>query len=317
MRRAVGLAAILALSVLLMFPALSSSDEGPSDDAESAPTTQIRSLQPAAGPAAPWWGITVDTVDHLDSTIAAIAALPAAPVVRLVFDLDQDPASYTDAVTQLSEHAVVLAQVVDSSDFTSITNDQYLDRFRTYVAIFGNRIPLWEIGNEVNGEWLGDPAAVVKAISGADQIVRAKGLTSVLTLYYNPQCADDATHEMFNWAEQQLTPSFRNSLPYVLLSYYPSQCNNYWPDAATWQRTFSKVSTLFAQAKLGIGEVGISDDSGSVAAKADLANRCYGMRVPNDRYIGGCFWWYFAEDAVPHNGNQFWAALAANMTTDR
>ena len=233
MGRATGAVAMMMLSVLLVLPsACSSPDPEPAPSAPSAPAAAgeptaheppVTAAQAPAtsapnsaapGPAAPWLGITVDTTDHLDTTIAAIAALPVAPVVRMVFDLDQDPASYNEAVTRLAQHATVMAQVVDSSDFTSITGEQYLDRFRTYVGMFGDRIPLWETGNEVNGEWLGDPAPVVAAITGADQIVRERGLTSVLTLYYNPHCADDAGHDMFAWAEQQLTSNFRNSLPY-------------------------------------------------------------------------------------------------------
>jgi hypothetical protein len=267
----------------------------------------------SAQPPVPWWGLTVDSIDNLDGTVAAIAALPVPPVVRLVFDVGEDPASYRSAVTRLSEHADVMALVVDSSDFAALTVDEYLARFRSMVSLYGDQIDLWEIGNEVNGEWLGRPADVVQAITGAEQIVRAQNLTPVLTLYYNPQCADDPAHEMFTWVEQQLSSDFRDGQPYVLLSYYPDQCGNRWPDAATWQSTFDRVGTLFPHALVGIGEVGISDDHASAADKVNLVNSCYGLHIQSDRYVGGCFWWYFVEDAVPHAGNPVWNALVKNM----
>src|SRR6478735_5188680 len=96
---------------------------------QSAPAADPASPGAAVGgaasaqPPAPWWGLTVDSIDNLDSTVAAIAALPVPPVVRLVFDVGEDPASYRSAVTRLSEHADVMALVVDSSDFASLTVD--------------------------------------------------------------------------------------------------------------------------------------------------------------------------------------------------
>jgi hypothetical protein len=49
----------------------------------------------------------------------------------------------------------------------------------------------------------------------------------------------------------------------------------------------------------------------------DLLNRCYGLQIEYARYLTGCFWWYFVEDAVPNEGNPIWDALAHNMTADR
>ncbi|MBV8386237.1 MAG: hypothetical protein JO155_05540, partial [Acidimicrobiia bacterium] len=28
-------------------------------------------------------------------------------------------------------------------------------------------------------------------------------------------------------------------------------------------------------------------------------------------YAGGCFWWYYAEDALPYRGNAIWQAINA------
>src|SRR6185436_19069797 len=109
-----------------------------------------------------------------------------------------------------------------------------------------------------------------QAITGAERIVRARNLTPVLTLYYNPGCSEDSAHDMFNWAQQQLSPQFRSSLPLVLLSYYPDQCENLWPDQKMWEQTFDRVGSLFPHAFLGIGEIGISHGVGTAAAKVNL-----------------------------------------------
>ena len=282
--------------------------------AVSAGNSSAVGSQQTPAPHTWWWGITVDSIEELRDTVTAVADLPVAPVVRVVFDLGEDPDSYVDAVTRLAEHAELMALVVDSSGFAELTGADYLTRFTAYVSRFGDQISLWEIGNESNGEWLGESSNVVAAVTGADLIVRQRGLTSVLTLYYNPNCAQDAGHDMFTWARDQLTPEFRESLPYVLLSYYPDECNGFWPDRASWQQTFDRVGDLFPNAEVGIGEVGISDDTGSTADKVDLLNHCYGLRVDSARFLGGCFWWYFVEDAVPTADNPVWNALAQNMT---
>jgi hypothetical protein len=103
-----------------------------------------------------------------------------------------------------------------------------------------------------------------------------------------------------------------SGLDYVTISYYPSDCNNYWPTAAVWQNVFDRLHAMFPQAKLAFGEAGQSADSLTQSAAVMLFDKYVAVNVVGDNYVGGYFWWYWAEDAVP-KGNAFWTGFAAAM----
>ena len=62
------------------------------------------------------------------------------------------------------------------------------------------------------------------------------------------------------------------------------------------------------RAKLGIGECGTTRSE----AKSEFIHRYYGPSVPEPRFIGGQFWWYFVTDMVPAS-KPLWSELAAAM----
>ena len=64
--------------------------------------------------------------------------------------------------------------------------------------------------------------------------------------------------------------------------------------------------------RLGFGEVG-THQGDPAAAKLATLNRYYRLRIGVPGYIGGCFWWYYAEDMLPYRHNPLWHALAADM----
>ena len=167
------------------------------------------------------------------------------------------------------------------------------------------------MGNEVNGEWVGPPAAEMARVTTAYDIVkRAQGVTA-LTLYYNPNCYEKKANELWTWlANGNVPPALASGLDYVFISYYPSDCNGYWPSAAEWQSVFDRLHAQFPQARLGFGESGDSSDKLTPSADAALWSNYVDVKVQGDNYIGFYGWWYWAEDAVPYTGNAFWHAFA-------
>jgi len=161
----------------------------------------------------------------------------------------------------------------------------------------------------VNGEWVGSTAREVAKITDAYDSVTAVGGTTALTLYYNPNCWTKRSHEMFTWAQANIPSSIKAGVDEVLISYYPDDCNDFWPTQAGWQSVFDQLHAMFPNARLGFGESGISTDRGSAAAKAALLTKYYTLHIAGDDYLGGYFWWYYAEDAVPYEGNAVWNAL--------
>ena len=75
-----------------------------------------------------------------------------------------------------------MGELVDSSDMTRYTRQQYHDRTAQYLSALGNQAEIWEIGNEVNGKWTGECSGVSAKIYDALQQVHAAGKRTELTL---------------------------------------------------------------------------------------------------------------------------------------
>lgn len=280
---------------------------------------------PSAVPAAPasdrssparMWGVTLDDVTHSQPLARSLRRLPARAIARVVFDPGMKPASYATALRRIHPVAEVLGQPVDSSETASYTVAAYRSRFAAYVTAFPHAVDVWEIGNEVNGEWTGRPSDVVAKTLAGYRIASAARKPTALTLYYNPGCADDAAHRMFTWARTQLPPTLRGKPTYVLISYYPSDCHGYWPSPGRWQQVFDRLHTLFPHSLVGFGEAGTTRRSVTQAQRAALLHRYDRVRIRGDRFVGGGFWWSFAEDGSSAR-RPVWKALAADMRAAR
>lgn len=259
----------------------------------------------------PMVGVTLDTVEHLPETIEALAALPVMPVARIVFD--RGPVgTYTAAVEELRPVAYLMGELVDSSDFRRYSLAAYRDRTRSYFGALHDQIDLWEIGNEVNGEWLGPTKDVVAKLRAAFRHVERRGGRTAMTLYFNQDCWEKRDHEMFSWTEKNVPAEMKAGLDYVFVSWYPDDCRGVTPD---WPAVFTRLRTVFPTAKLGFGEIG-RDSTAPRAAKARMVREFYGMERGRDglgpRFVGGFFWWYFAEEMVPKT-KPLWRTLSETV----
>lgn len=247
------------------------------------------------------YGVTIDSVGSLSATVTALDNLKYMPTTRIVFD-EWVPASYyVNAVNQINPVSYVMGELLDSYYVKSYSLAQYKDRTTEYLNALGNKIDLWEVGNEINGEWLGDTPTVVAKMTGAYDLVKAKGGRTELTLYYNEECWANPANEMFTWTEKNVPAYMKNGLDYVLISYYEDDCNGLQPN---WPAVFQKLSVMFPNSKIGFGEVGTLYS----AKKAAYIDRYYNMQITAPRYVGGYFWWYFIQDMVPYT-KALWMTL--------
>jgi hypothetical protein len=258
------------------------------------------------------YGVTVDKITDLNQLVASLAHLPGRPTVRIAFDPGLSPVYYARAVDEIGRVAGIMALPVDSSEVTGYTTAQYVARFRVYLNAFKHKVALWEIGNEVNGDWLGPAGTVSEDIKGAYNAVRQAGGQTALTLSYEPGCGDD----MFAWSAAHIPAAIRDGLDYALVSYYADDCNGVQPSAARWTAVFRRLHTLFPHAKLGFGEVG-THPGDPAAAKLATLDRYYRLRIDVPGYIGGYFWWYYAEDMVPYQRTILWRALSSVLAVRR
>lgn len=260
------------------------------------------------------WGVTLDNAAGIGSRdlaaqVDALGSLPLRPTARVVMDVGTTVADYASSVPAIHGVADVWGQLGDSSEVKGRSTAAYAAWVTKLVNAYKGDVDVWEIGNEVNGEWVGTRAAELARIRAANAVVEAAGGKTALTLYYNPDCWAKRGNEMFRWLAAAALP---RGIDYVTLSYYPEDCNGYWPSAATWQSVFDRLHARFPGATLAFGESGVSDSAPTPEQRVALLRRYAAVTIAGDNYAGGYFWWTWARDAVP-KGGVFWLGYAAAM----
>jgi hypothetical protein len=274
----------------------------------------------------PLYGITVDSVKNLPDIVASISNLSQKMTTRIVYDPGKAPSDYREATTAIHKVSYVMGQIVDSFWMKCFTVPEYLDRTKDYVESLSDVVDIWEIGNEINGDWtFGStrkckPKASVPSTHGADvaakmiaayDYVKSKGKITELTLYYNKGCGEPDANEMFTWAEANIPDRMKQGLDYVLVSYYEDDCHGLQPD---WPSVFQQLSKMFPNSRIGFGECGAQKRKAPYETKKQYIDRYYRMHIDLPNFVGGCFWWYFRQDMVPYKDakqreNPMWRAL--------
>ncbi len=247
-------------------------------------------------------GITIDGISNLNNIVNSISRHKSRMTTRIVFDEWQPAAEYSNAVNRIDTVSDIMGEILDSYYMNSYSVQQFKDRVDEYVAAFGSKVDIWEIGNEVNGEWLGSTDSLMAKVMYAYGRVKKLGFRSAVTLYYNKNCWENPENEMFRWLNENLRNYRKFEPDYVFVSYYEDDCNNLQPN---WQQVFDSLHTLFPNSKLGIGECGTTIAN----RKAEYINRYYNMNITTPNYVGGYFWWYYRQDCVPWNTKPLWQVL--------
>ena len=262
---------------------------------------------PAAtpAPAAPLWGVTLDRVSGLTAMVSALAALPEPPTARVYFDVHEPASHYAAPVARIAGVAQVMGELLDSSDEQAIGPSEMRSRAESFVQALGGDVAIWEIGNEVNGNWTGDPGAVAEKLDAAYEVVTAAGGRTALTLYENDFAADhcgdgEAEPTPVQFARRYVPANVAAGLGYVLLSYYPTQCGGVEPSSATVAQALEELHAVFPNALLGFGEVGLPRPAGrrTLSQASQIMHWAYSLDPQLPYYAGGYFWWYGAQDAL-------------------
>lgn len=305
MKRVSVIAAAAALAVALAVTLLTAQPAGPRAVRRALP----RVLS----------GVTADDVSAPGRLAASFRHLPVRPVTRLYFDVRQPPAAYAAAVRALHPVSYLMGELLDSSDERSITTAAYRLRVRAYLAAFGTAIDIWEIGNEVNGNWTGPYPAAAAKLRAAYRLAAARRLRTALTLYYNAGCGDGRGElGPLAFSRRYVPARIRDGLGYVFLSYYEDQCGGRRPGARAWTGYFRSLHALYPHARLGFGEIGLARPvtAATRPAARSLIRYYYGLRVRLPYYAGGYFWWYYAEDCLPYRKRPLWRAVSAGFRAE-
>jgi hypothetical protein len=291
--------------------------------ASSVPAAGPRGLvTPAAQRALPrvLAGVTADDVSDLGGLVASARRLPVTPTTRLYFDVTEPPGAYAAAVRALHPVSYLMGELLDSSDETSITTAAFRRRVSAYLTAFGAAIDIWEIGNEVNGDWTGPYPVVAAKLRAAYLLAAARHRRTALTLYYNAGCGDGPGElSPLTFSRRYVPASVRAGLSYVFLSYYEGQCGGRRPSARAWESAFRSLHALYPRARLGFGEIGLTGPvtRAAVGAARSMVRYYYGLTVRLPYYAGGYFWWYYAEDCLPYATRPLWRAIRGGFLAER
>lgn len=248
------------------------------------------------------YGVTIDAVNNINNIVSALDRHSQRMTTRIVFDEWIPASDYLTAVNRIDSVSDIMGELLDSYYVNQYSVQQYRDRVVEYMNLLNSKVDIWELGNEVNGEWLGHKDSVVEKFTFAYIYCHKRGYKTALTLYYNHNCWERPENEMFRWAIENIPYKMKMGLDYVFVSYYEDDCNNYQPD---WQQVFDSLYVIFPNSKLGIGECGTMVNS----RKETYINRYYKMQITTPGYIGGCFWWYYRQDCVPFTTKPLWQVL--------
>jgi hypothetical protein len=268
---------------------------------------------------APAWSVTFDEIAGGAHDLGGFAKLLAPNVsngyVRIVFDPTQSAGYYANEVT--AAHALglhVLGEILDSSAMKRVGYAAFRARVASYVATLPS-VDEWEVGNEVNGSWLGSD--VVAKVSYAAQYVKAHTHARTLLTLYWVLGEDTAKDSMFSWAAANLSPSLLARVDDVGISLYPEES----PLGGSFDRVMAALHARFPQQRIGITELGyLGPGTGRTwtwgsaglpasAARIDVATYYQTAVYAFPYSLGGTYWWYYLEDMRPQG--PLWRAMSA------
>lgn len=280
----------------------------------------------------PLRGITLDSIENLNQSLNLIKSSSQKLTVRVVMDSDESLDNYGKAVEALHPHAYVMVQVVDSQEMAQKSVADVRSRAAQAMAKFGDKVDLWEVGNELNGDWAGSsPGEINAKAQAAYDAISSKGGRTAITLNYwsGSDCYQNSWEATLPYA--QAMPAKLKNVDYLFLSVYETACDPHQrPSSSDLSQTLGKLGEIFPKAQLGIGEVGAQDTSDGLSDTPDksekerIANYYYGMHSDlaqkvGGRYTGGYFWWYFHRDAVQplqgSGGDSIWPTLQRLLTS--
>lgn len=285
----------------------------------SGSASPVRSAVVGA-PRSPVYGVTLDDVSSPQAIAASLRGLPVRPTARVYFDSSEPPSYYTRAIRTLHPISYLMGELLDSSDETSVSTSAYAQRTRSYLAAFGGEVDVWEVGNEVNGNWTGSYATVAAKLTAAYDQVKGAGKRAALTLYYNVGCGDGSRElDPLAFSRRYVPARIRDGLDLVLLSYYERNCRGLRPTQQAWSNYFARLHAVYPHAKLGFGEIGLPDpvSAADVTYAKGVAQYYYGMRIALPYYIGGYFWWYYVEDCVLDGHFSLQPTLARALSAEK
>ncbi len=272
----------------------------------------------------PQFGVTFDDISGGAADLSTVSRLVSGDAadgwVRIVFDRTSSAKYYAAEVGAAHSAGLrVLGEILDSSDMSSQTLAAWQSRVQSYVSTLPS-VDAWEVGNEVNGSWLGGNVAAKVAYAAA-YVKSHTTARTVLTLYWQLG-EDNASDSMFTWAAANLPASTLANIDDMGLSLYAED----HPMGTAFDRVMAAMHRAFPAQRITLTELGYwSADLGHTwwwGSKADplSAGRLsvaalYQSAAMGYSYSGGGgYWWYYLLEALPES-TALWGTLSAVHTS--
>ena len=275
------------------------------------------------------FGLTLDEniLKRLDDLewIAEAVRRSGADWVRLVFRANSSDFLYSSlrsfneydgVVEELAKNKIkVMGCVLDATQWPkTLTPELYAERVKNLVLHFRGKISSWEVGTELNGDWLGGasapftPEQVYRTYSaGANKVKELDPeLETVATLYAWEETAPDREHALSSWLPTQVKRGFGRNLDVVGLSIQPEDN----PLGMSFEREFDAVGEAMPAQKLMVSSLGyvekeelkgywwLAPDDADGARK-DIAILYATASCAMPRSLCGGFWWQTLDQMLP------------------
>lgn len=275
------------------------------------------------------FGLTLDEsmLKRLDDLewIAEAVRRSGAEWVRLVFRSNGPDFLYSSlrsfneydgVIEELARNKVqVMGCVLDSTQWPkTLTPELYAERTKNLVLHYRGKISSWEVGSELNGDWIGGASAPfapdqVQRIyaAGAAKVKEIDpALETVATLYAWEETAPDREHALSGWLPLQVKRGFGRDLDVVGLSVQPEDN----PMGMGLENAFDSVAEALPSQKLMISSLGyvekeelrgywwLAPDDVDGARK-DIAILYATASCAMPRSLCGGFWWQTLDQMLP------------------
>jgi hypothetical protein len=137
----------------------------------------------------PIYGVTFDDVSNASAETNMLAHIARTPTVRVVFDKGTAPSYYEGSIQAFRPVSYIIGGLIDSSYMRQFGTISAVRSWTTsYVNMLGPLVDIWEVGNEVNGDWLG--SNVIAKIAAMYDIVATKGYKTAITFFYEGEASE-------------------------------------------------------------------------------------------------------------------------------
>jgi hypothetical protein len=245
--------------------------------------------------------------------------------VRLVFapnprDLTYSSAAsfneYDSVVKTLKKRRLkILGGVLDTAQWPrTLTPETYAARTKNLVAHFKGDVDSWEVGSELNGDWLGGARApltseqVFQIYSAGVAAARAADPKAelVATLYWWEETAPDRAHSLSGWLATYVPKGFGKDLGLVGLDVFPEDN----PAGLGLERAFDELTSAMPETAVFLSGFGYVEQDALKGywwltpddvdgARKDLLLFYTAGSCAMTRSVCGGFWWQTLDQMLP------------------